>query len=324
MKTKVIKMLLIFSFIILFIPILNVKAEELTTSDVLSFMQENNLLDEEENFSLFGRILNGNDEYDIDKFTYTIESTDDKATIKVSLNDKEKGSIEKETIINLTPNQISYTNPNEIDSLESRIDTILFTQIIYSIGGARGYNKDILINWMNQINLNQEDAGLTSQTEQIKYSYKVNDGLYNYFVNVPKSYTIDINELTDNIPVTDYISIKEIKKDVSSITLSVYSENHLNDECDIYRLNDQNQYEKVGTTSCNNGEFTDKNLKDNTTYTYQATIKDEINCSDTKTITTDEIPLTGTTICLSILGGLIILGLILVILSKKYNLFKKV
>ena len=53
------------------------------------------------------------------------------------------------------------------------------------------------------------------------------------------------------------------------------------------------RYEKIGTTSCNNGEFTDTNLTDNTTYTYQATVKDKIVCSDTKAITTIEIPKTG-------------------------------
>lgn len=326
MKQFISSLLSIFLIIIIFTPFIKVNAEDITSTEVITYMKDNNIFAEKEYFSLFGRILNGNDEYNIDQFTYTLKQEDSKVTINVSLNDKDKGNITYETTLNINENQISYTNNNEIDSLESRIDTILFTELVYSIGGARGYNKDVLVNWMNQIDLDNltNESGIEATIEKVKYTYQAGEAKYDYTVNIPKQYTIDINKLTQNIPVTDYVQIKELKKSVSSITLSVYAEGHLNEECDIYRLNDNQKYEKVGTTSCNNGEFTDKNLKDNTTYTYQAAIKNEINCSDTKKITTDEIPLTGATICIGILLILSAIGIILFIVYKKYNLYKKV
>lgn len=311
---------------LLFIPFLTVKADNIKVDDVINYMNDNNIFTEKDYFQLFGRVLNGNNENDINKIEYKVTKEDDKAIVKVTLNDTKQGKLEKETILTITENEISYTNQYAADTLESRIDTILFTQIVYSIGGARGYNKEVLVNWMNQIDLENltEESGITSTTEKVKYTYQVGEATYDYTINVPKQYTIDINKLTTNIPVSDYVQIKEVGKSVSSITLSIYAENHLDEECDVYRLNKDSKYEKIGTTSCNNGEIADIDLDDNTTYTYQASVKDKINCSDTKAITTDEIPTTGASI---FLGGFIALGIfsiILYIVQKRYNVIKKV
>ena len=325
MKKFVKIILLSFTFAIMIFPFIKVNAADITIDNVITHMQNNNILTEKEYFQLFGRILNGNNEYDIDSFKYTITKDEDVITIKVTLNDKTEGKIEKETILKIVDNKITYINQHEKESLESRIDTILFTQLIYSIGGARGYNEDVLVNWMNQINLEElnEDTGIVGSTEIVKYSYKVDDVPYNYTLSVPKEYTIDINKITTNIPVANYVKIEEVEKTTTTITLKVYAETDEDKECEIYRLNDE-RYEKIGTTSCNNGEFTDTNLTDNTTYTYQATVKDKIVCSDTKAITTIEIPKTGAHIYIGTMIVFCGLGAILFFVYKKNNLVKKV
>ncbi|MGN1371029.1 MAG: hypothetical protein ACI4XM_01935 [Candidatus Coprovivens sp.] len=324
--SKVLYKILFFFLLLLFFPNAIVIADDITINKVILYMEDNNLFEDKEYFQLFGRILNGDNEYDIDKFEYTIYKEDEQITFYVKLNDKNNGIIEQETTMTVTDNQITYINTNDIKSLESRVDTILFIQIIYSIGGARGYNKLCLVNWMNQIDLDNLtiESGIVGETEKLKYSYQVDNSTFDYYINIPKQYTIDINKITDNIPVSNYIVIKEVKKEVTSITLSVYAEEHLDEQCEIYRLNNNEVYEKVGTTSCNNGEFTDNNLKENTTYTYQATIKDKITCSDTKKITTEKVPSTGSNIALYCLGFLTILSTILYTLYKKFNLFRKV
>ena len=325
MKKIAKKILLSVIFAIMLFPFIKVNAEDITIDNVITHMQNNNLLAEKEYFQLFGRILNGNNEYDIDSFEYTITKEENVITIKVNLNDKKEGKIEKETVLNIVDNKITYTNQNEKESLESRIDTILFTQIIYSIGGARGYNKEVLVNWMNQINLEElkEETGIVGSTEKVKYSYKVDDVPYNYTLSVPKEYTIDINKITTNIPLANYVKIEEVDKTTTTITLKVYAENDTDKECEIYRLN-EDKYEKIGITSCNNGEFTDTNLTDNTTYTYQATVKDKIVCSDTKAITTIEVPKTGAHIYIRAIIVFCGLGTILFFVYKKNNLVKKV
>lgn len=325
MKIKIKKIIFLALLIVLFIPKNYIKAQEITIDNVISYFNSNNLFDEPEYFDLFGRVLNGEDEYEITDYEVTAEKKDNEIIINSILEDSKEGKIEKETKLSIEENTISYTNNNDVKSLESRIDTILFIQLMYSIGGARGYNKEVLVNWMNQIDLDNlnEEKGIKCESEKVKLSFKVNDDNYNYVLNIPKNYTININELTDSIPLADYVQIKEVKKGTSSITVSIYAEGHENEQCEIYRQKD-NKYERIATVSCNNGEYTDEDLKDDTEYTYQATIKDKIVCSDTKKIRTDEIPLTGTHIYISILFSLIIIGTALFLVSKKYNLFKKV
>ncbi|HAB66021.1 MAG TPA: hypothetical protein DCE23_01505, partial [Firmicutes bacterium] len=138
----------------------------------ITFMKDNNILDTQEYFKIFGKILNGNDnEYDIDSFKYDITSTEDKINIKVTLNDKKTQNIEKDIVLNIQDNKISYTNTNTPESLDSRVATIILNELIYSIGGARKYDKDILVDWMNQININGtlEDDGIIASTKKVKY-----------------------------------------------------------------------------------------------------------------------------------------------------------
>ena len=283
MKIKIKKIIFLALLIVLFIPKNYIKAQEITIDNVISYFNSNNLFDEPEYFDLFGRVLNGEDEYEITDYEVTAEKKDNEIIINSILNDSKEGKIEKETKLSIEENTISYTNNNDVKSLESRIDTILFIQLMYSIGGARGYNKEVLVNWMNQIDLDNlnEEKGIKCESEKVKLSFKVNDDNYNYVLNIPKNYTININELTDSIPLADYVQIKEVKKGTSSITVSIYAEGHENEQCEIYRQKD-NKYERIATVSCNNGEYTDEDLKDDTEYTYQATIKDKIVCSDTK------------------------------------------
>ena len=125
MKKIAKKILLSVVFAIMLFPFIKVNAEDITIDNVITHMQNNNLLAEKEYFQLFGRILNGNNEYDIDSFEYTITKEENVITIKVNLNDKKEGKIEKETVLNIVDNKITYTNQNEKESLESRIDTIL-------------------------------------------------------------------------------------------------------------------------------------------------------------------------------------------------------
>lgn len=69
--------------------------------------------------------------------------------------------------------KISYTNKFEVDSLESRVLTFIFNQLIYSVGGARGYNKDYIVEWMNQIDLNKstiEEDGVDCSFEPVFYT----------------------------------------------------------------------------------------------------------------------------------------------------------
>ncbi len=330
-KTKKLTTMLLF-IITAFMVKTVVYAEDITIENVITYMGEHNLLNDEEYFNIFGKVLNGNDEYNITSFDYIIKSTENTIEIKTTLTDKEKGEIENTTILDYQENTITYSNPNEIDSLESRIDTLLFTQLMYSIGGARGYNESLLVNWMNQIDLEKlkEEDGITSKVEKVSIKYEENNKKYNYILTVPQSYSIKINEVTDNIPASDYVKITEVKKDTSSIKISVYAEGHEDERCEIFRLNKDNKFEKVSVVSCNNGEYSDNNLEEDVTYTYQANIEDRIVCSDTKEIKTDKTPqpplppVTGAVVSIAVLIGAGLIGTSIYFLSKKYNLIKKV
>ena len=301
-------------------------AAEINVEQVVQYMETNNIFEDEEYFRLFGRVLNGNNEYDIEKITYTIETTSNRLIIKTKLIDKTIGEINKTTTLNYYGNEITYNNPNALDSLESRIDTLLLTELVYSIGGARGYNKLALINWMNQIDLNNTitSDGIESDVEKVTYNYEHDGKKYNYVLEVPVTYLIKINELTTNLIENDYVSISEVNKTTSSITVKLFSEEHTDEECELYRLNDDNKYIKIATVSCNNGQFTDKNLKENQNYTYQATVKNKIVCSDNRSITTEPVPPTGAFTYLWILIIIMIISIWLYFSYKKYNLLRKV
>lgn len=325
------KKILKFSFMIFFVFFIilensQVKAMDLNVDDVISFMQENNILDNSEYFYMFGKMLNGSDDYDINSFKYTISIEGNNININVTLIDTKEGQIEKNSTLTINDNLISYTNNNDIDSLDSRVDAVIFSQLIYSIGGARGYNKDSLIDWMNQIDLNTItiDEGIDCIFENVKYNIKQDNRTYEYEVSIPKSYTININKITEQIPSSDIVEIQNIEPGISTISMTIFSQNHSDEICNIYRKNNDNNYELVGKVSCNNGEFMDNNLKESTTYYYQATIEDKIMCSSETKITTEKSPKTGTFAPIISLLILIIIGIVLYTINKKNILFKKI
>lgn len=318
--TKVVKYFLTtLIFIIIFTN--TVKASEISIDDVITYMENNNILDDSDYFYMFGRMLNGrNNEYDINKFEYTITKDTNKINIKVTLTDKEQGEIEKTTILTIQDNIIIYQNNNNIESLESRIDTIIFNQLIYSIGGARSYNKNNIIDWMNQLDLNKItlEEGIECTTQNITYEIEQNNNTYEYEITVPVSYKIDINKLTNKVPEASKIEIKEVTAGVSNVTMKVFSSAYREKNCNIYRRNDSNEYVLVGTVSCNNGIFNDENLKDDTTYYYQASVENKVMCSDTAEVKTEKAPNTGTFLHIGII--IIVLGAvggILYIVNKK-------
>ena len=301
------------------------QASKISANDVISFMEKNNILDDSEYFYMFGKMLNGNNEYDINSFKYTITTENSKINIKTTLEDEKTGKIEKTTTFTMNDNIISYTNSNDVNSLESRIDTILFSQLIYSIGGARGYNQDILVDWMNQINLSTvtEKEGINCTFKNVKYNTKQENSTYEYEISVPITYTIDINKITENIPTKDIVEIKNTQQSASSVTLTVNAENHKEEMCSIYRKND-NKYELVGKVSCNNGVFKDKDLKEGTSYYYQATIEDQIMCSKEIAVIPSKNPLTGASLPFYILLISILIGMTIYIISKKYKKVVKI
>lgn len=303
-----------------------VYASEIILEDVIAYMQENNILEDEEYFYMFGRMLNGENEYHIDSFKYTITREDEKINVNVTLHDKEEGSIEKTTVLTTEDGLIKYTNKNEKESLESRIDAVIFSQLIYSIGGARGYEKDSLINWMNQIDLKKVTAadGIDVAFDTVQYEIKEEGRTYEYEVSVPKSYTVDVNKVTNNIPASNKVEIKNVEPGISSVTMNIFSENHRDEMCNVYRKNKANQYELVGTVSCNNGEFTDIKLKDEETYYYQATLADKVMCSPDTEVTTLKSPATGAFFPIIGFITLIIVGAALYQANKEHKLFKKI
>lgn len=327
MKKRTNFLFLLLFFTATFFSAKSIKAIEISTDDVISYMKENNILEDADNFYMFGKMLNGNEEYNITNFKYNITKSADKIDIEVELTDAEEGKIEKTTSLTLQNNIISYTNANDKDSLESRIDTVIFSQLIYSIGGARGYNKDILINWMNQIDLNTVtlEEGIECEFQNVRYSYEESDRIYDYEVSVPMSYRVDINKITDNIPKIDTVEIKNVEIKTSSISMKIYSENNLDKECLIYRKNEDDEYEQIAKVSCNNGKYVDKRLKEGKDYYYQVIVEDKIMCSpETKITTSTTPPLTGAFINAGklLLTALIVMFLYYII--KKKEIFKRI
>lgn len=303
----------------------NVQAIDITNENVISFMKENNLLAEDEYFYMFGKMLNGNEDYDIESFNYDITTEENNINIEVTLNDKLTGDIKKNTTLTIEDGLIKYVNKNDIDSLESRIDTVILSQLIYSIGGARGYDKDILFEWMNQIDLNKVNAeeGIDLIYERVKYELVQDNRTYEYEISVPKTYIIDINKVTQEIPVKNIVEIKDVEVGISSITMTIYAENHSGEMCNVYRKNKDNQFELVGTVSCNNGQFIDTKLKDETLYYYTAAVEDKIMCSPEKKITTLKAPLTGAFIPIVSFFVLVLIGAVLYKSYKDNKLFRK-
>ena len=323
------RLLKFFSILLLFILITSFKtvlAKEIKIEDVITFMSDNNILKDNEYFYMFGKVLNGNNEYDIVDFSYSIHKKEASLDIIVNLIDKKIGNIEKNMSLFLKDNLIGYINENAIDSLESRIVTIIFNQLIYSVGGARGYNEDDIVNWMNQIDLNKitKEKGIDLAYEPVIYSVNENNKTYEYEVKVPKSFIIDINKLTNEIPTDFTINVYDIKSDYSSISMKILAENYINEMCTVYRKNNESEYVMVGNVSCNNGVFVDTNLEEGTTYSYQVTIKDKVMCANDVEVTTDPVPDTGVFINLSVIFVLVILGVIIYIFYRKKNLFNKV
>lgn len=323
------KFLLTFVFITFIFNILcisGVQASEIIAENAISFMKDNNILEDDEYFYMFGKMLNGNDDYDIDSFKYNISIEESNINIDVTLNDKKSGSIERTTTLTLEDGLIKYVNNNEVDSLESRIDTVILSQLIYSIGGARGYEKDILFDWMNQIDLKKvnADAGIDLAYEVVKYEIEQEGRTYEYEVSVPKSYTIDVNKVTEEIPEKDTVEIKEVEPGISSVSMMIYAENHSGEMCNVYRRDKNSQFELVGTVSCNNGQFTDIKLKDETVYYYTAAIENKVMCSPETEVTTLKSPVTGAFI--PVIGFLVLvtLGAALYKAYKDNKLFKKI
>ena len=303
-----------------------VNAADITIDDVVSYMKENNILDNSDYSYMFGRMFNS-EEYDIESISYTVKKEDNKITIDTILKDKNVGEINKTFDFNIEDNLITYTNDSDVNSLESRISAFLFSELIYSVGGARGYQKDIIVDWMNQIDLTSitlED-GIEWTYEKITYTDEKNDSVYKYEINIPKTFKVDILKLTANMPSNALVKIHDIKTDFTSISMSVYADGHLDEMCTIYRRNDDNNdYIKVGTVSCNNGVFTDNNLTDATTYHYQSTVENVIMCSDDVEITTETIPETGAFITIGSIIILIILEIVLCLIYRKHRIIQKI
>ena len=272
----------------------DVYAKEISVDNVIAYMKDNNVLKDDEYFYMFGRMLNGNGEYNITDFSYKIFKENNEIFVFVTLNDKKMGKIQKNVNFVIENNLIKFTNKFDKNSLDSRVATVIFNQLIYSIGGVRGYNKDIIVNWMNEINLdNKTVEGITGTYEKVRYSFKENSTKYEYEINVPLEFEIDINKISDKIPDNLTVKIHDIKEDFSSVSMKVLAKNQTDKMCIIYRKNENGQYEKVGRVSCNNGKFVDRDLKEKTTYYYQAVIEDQIMCANDVKITTTESPNTG-------------------------------
>lgn len=318
--------LILFLSCSVFIGIDRVEASEINIDKVISFMENNNILDDSDYFYMFGKMLNGNGEYDIKSFKYKVEKEYNSIIIKTTLKDAKKGDIVTSTTITIEDNLINYVNNNDVNSLESRVDTLLFSQIIYSVGGARGYDKDILVNWLNQIDLSTItlEEGIYCSFRNVKYNIKDKGRTYEYEVSVPLAYTIDINKITKEMPDNYNVEIKNIKAGITDISMSVYAKNHTNEMCEIYRKNDNNKFQFITKVSCNNGKFRDKDLKEETTYSYQAIVENKIMCAKETKITTGKAPATGFLPKIGSILFLIILGIAVFKLNKKYSLFKRI
>ena len=179
-------------------------------------MNDNNILKDNEYFYMFGKMLNGNDEYDIKDFNYLVLKNDKTLDFIVAITDKKSGKKEITFSLSYQDDIINYTNNYKIDSLESRIITVIFNQIIYSIGEARNYDEDVIVNWMNQIDLSHltNKDGIKLDYEKRTFSLKQEETTYDYDIFIPKAFTIDINNVTNNLPDVDEVKIDYIKVDL--------------------------------------------------------------------------------------------------------------
>jgi len=304
----------------------SIKAKDITIDEVIDFMNNNNILEDNDYFYMFGKMLKGNEDYDVTDFSYVVSKNSNDINIKVTLTDNNSNKIENRLLFSVNGNVISYTNTNEVDSLESRIATVMLSQLIYSIGGARGYSKDLLIDWMNQIDLNTvtEEDGINWTYENVIYKISQNNRNYEYEVAVPKNFSVDINKITEKMPNGKKVSVNNIVSGTNSISMSILAPDHLDEMCIVYRRNDKSQYEKVGQVSCDNGFFIDENLKAETTYYYQVTIGDMIMCATDIEIATEKIPITGTFIGIGTCVVLTIIGVSCYMIYKKKSLFRKI
>lgn len=344
MKRKLV-LLLFLLFVLLKINF--VFAKEVTVDDVVAYMNANNILDDQEYARLFGSMFNGKYEYDITKLSYTVSKEEESLKINVSLeNQKEEEKepapedqptdkteqqsevIEKEFIFTIAEDsKISYTSEFNVDSLESRILTYLFNQLIYSVGGARGYNKEYLVEWMNQIDLNKStiEEGLDCSFEPVFYTISKNGTDYEYEFSMIKQFTININTLTDQIPELIKAEINDVKASFTDISFTVNVKNHADDICNVYRRTDDNpKLVKVGQVRCNNETFIDKNVEGEKKYYYQASVAGIIMCSDEVEAQLEALPLTGSFISISSILVLIFIEIFIWVKYKKFNKVKKV
>ena len=320
-------------------------AKEITVDDVVSYMNANSILNDQEYERLFGNMFNGNDEYNITKFSYTVARENDTLKVKVNLENQkvkenEKSSesqtldktgeqseiIEKEFNLTIKDNSlISYTGSEfKVDSLESRILTFIFNQLIYSVGGARGYNKDFIVEWMNQVDLNKSTIkeGVDCSFEPVFYTIKKDGTDFEYEFSMIKQFTIDINTITDKIPEIIKAEINEVQTSFTNILFKVYVKNHTDEMCNVYRRTDDNpKLTKIGQVKCDNESFVDKNVEVGKKYYYQASVVGVIMCSDEVAAQLETLPLTGSFISI---GSIVVLICIDLFIWKKYKKFNKV
>lgn len=316
----------IFLCFIIFFTDNQVKA--VTVDEIVNYMKNNNLLDKEDYFQMFGNTLNGNNEYNIRGYTYTVEKTDTEINVKSTLVDANSTTpINITTKLTYTGNTINYTNPNPSDKLESRVASLVLSQLIYSIGGARGYSQSVLLNWMNQIDVEKatlEHDGFQGTFETKSYNTTKNGSNYRYIIHVPRTYTIKTDDITSSIPQNNTVKIQNIQPSVTSIEMTVFSAANTERNCNVYRKdNSTGEYNLIATVSCQNGAVVDNNLSPGTTYTYQATVADRVMCADDVTITTETAPETGAFAGISICI-LAISGAIAYIYYRKNSRFKKI
>lgn len=312
-------------FIIFFI---DNRVSAVTVDDIVDFMKNNNLLSKEDYFQMFGSTLNGNNEYNIRGYSYTVEKTATEINVKSTLVDANSSTpINITTKLTYTGDTINYTNPNDLNKLESRVASVVLSQLIYSIGGARGYSQSVLLDWMNQIDVEHatlENDGFKGEFETKSYTTTKNGSNYRYIIHIPKNYTIKTDDITTRIPQDNVVKIQNIQPSVTSIEMTVFSAANTGKNCDVYRKNDSTgEYTLIATVSCQNGAVVDNNLSPGTTYTYQATVADRVMCAEDVTITTETAPDTGSFIgigaCILALSGAIAY-----IIYRKNNRFKKI
>ena len=317
-----------------------VKAEDITIDDVVSYMNDNSIFDDQDYYKLFGTMFNGKDEYDITKISYEVtkeptnpEEEEPKTfnlRITVGLDDaKAEQPIEKEYTLGITDdNTITFTSTYDNNSLDARIMTFLFDEIIYSVGGARGYNKEYLVEWMNQIDLNRvtlEDDGIDCTFEHVYYTITKDNKDYEYDLTILKNFTININTITKEIPEIIAAEIHEVKASYTDISMKIYVKDHPDDICYVYRREEnEKEYKKIGQVRCNDEEFIDKDVEIGKTYHYQASIEGVIMCSQDVEATLEELPLTGAFVSIGSIITLIVLELLIFMAYKKFRKVQRI